>query len=61
LCITGCVFGDERRRADPAQAQGGAVASSRRFAERVLAASDAVRAAAVLDWSNGPVEDQINR
>ena len=32
-----------------------------RFAKRLSADYDAVRAALMLDWSNGPVEGQINR
>ena len=43
------------------RAQDGAVASLRRFAERLSADHDAVRAAVTLDWSNGQTEGQINR
>ena len=43
------------------QAQDSAVSSPRRFARRLLADYDAVRAALMLDWSNGQTEGQINR
>ncbi len=43
------------------RAQEGAAAALRRFAKRLLADYDAVRAAMTLDWSNGQVEGQINR
>ena len=33
----------------------------RRFARRLSSAYDAVRAAVTLGWSNGQVEEQINR
>ena len=39
----------------------GAIPSLRRFAKRLSTDYDAVRAAVTLDWSNGPVEGQINR
>jgi len=43
------------------RAQDGAVPALRRFAARLLADGDAVRAAVSLPWSNGQVEGQINR
>src|SRR3954463_610769 len=43
------------------RAQDGTVVSLRRFAKRLLADYNAVRAAVTLGWSNGPVEGQINR
>ena len=43
------------------RAQDGTAPSLRRFAKRLSVDYDAVRAAAALDWSNGPVEGQINR
>jgi len=57
------VRGREPERLDPwlQRAQDGAVAPLRRFARRLSADYDAVRAAVALDWSNGPVEGQINR
>ena len=50
-------------RLDPwlQQAQDGAVPALRRFAKRLSADYDAVRAAVTLDWSNGSAEGQINR
>ena len=42
-------------------AQEGPVAVLRRFAKRLQADGDAVRAAVTLDWSNGQTEGQINR
>ena len=42
-------------------AQDGPVAALRRFARRLQADGDAVRAAVTLDWSNGQTEGQINR
>ena len=45
----------------PRQAQDGAVPALRRFAKRLSADYDAVRAAVTLDWSNGSAEGQINR
>ncbi len=50
-------------RLDPwlKRAADGAVQQLRRFAKRLLADYDAVRAALTLAWSNGPVEGQINR
>jgi transposase len=42
-------------------AQDGPVAALRRFAKRLQADGDAVRAAVTLDWSNGQTEGQINR
>lgn len=41
--------------------QDGGVAALRRFAVRLLADHDAVRAALSLEWSNGQTEGQINR
>jgi transposase len=57
------VRGREPERLDPwlQRAQNGAVPSLRRFAESLSADYKAVRAAVTLDWSNGPVEGQINR
>ena len=57
------VRGREPERLDPwlHRAQDGAVASLRRFAGRLSADHDAVRAAVTLDWSNGQTEGQINR
>ena len=43
------------------RAADGAVQQMRRFAKRLSADYDAVRAALMLAWSNGPVEGQINR
>ena len=50
-------------RLDPwlKRAADGAVHQLRRFAKRLSADYDAVRAALTLAWSNGPVEGQINR
>jgi transposase len=50
-------------RLDPwlQRAQHGTVVSVRRFAKRLSADYEAVRAAVKLGWSNGPVEGQINR
>jgi len=50
-------------RLDPwlKRAADGAVQQLRRFAKRLSADYDAVRAALTLIWSNGPVEGQINR
>ena len=50
-------------RLDPwlKRAADGAVQQLQRFAKRLSADYDAVRAALMLDWSNGPVEGQINR
>jgi transposase len=50
-------------RLDPwlQRAQDGTVVSLRRFAKRLSADYEAVRAAVTLGWSNGPVEGQINR
>jgi len=50
-------------RLDPwlKRAADGAVQQLRRFAKRLSADYDAVRAALTLAWSNGPVEGQINR
>ena len=42
-------------------AQDGPVAALRRFARRLQADGDAVRAAVSLEWSNGQTEGQINR
>ena len=42
-------------------AQDGPIAALRRFAKRLQADGDAVRAAVTLDWSNGQTEGQINR
>jgi transposase len=57
------VRGREPERLDPwlQRAQNGAVPSLQRFAKRLSTDYDAVRAAVTLDWSNGPVEGQINR
>jgi transposase len=57
------VRGREPERLDPwlQRAQDGAVALLRRFARRLSADYDAVRAAVTLDWSNGPIEGQISR
>ena len=57
------VRGREPERLDPwrQRAQNGAVPSLRRFAEGLSADYKAVRAAVTLDWSNDPVEGQINR
>ena len=57
------VRGREPERLDPwlQRAQNGALPSLQRFAKRLSTDYDAVRAAATLDWSNGPVEGQINR
>ena len=43
------------------RAQDGPVVLLRRFAKRLSADYEAVRAAVTLGWSNGPVEGQINR
>jgi transposase len=43
------------------RAQDGTVVLLRRFAKRLSADYEAVRAAVTLGWSNGPVEGQINR
>ncbi len=43
------------------RAADGAVQQMQRFAKRLSADYDAVRAALMLAWSNGPVEGQINR
>jgi transposase len=43
------------------RAADGAVQQLQRFAKRLSADYDAVRAALMLNWSNGPVEGQINR
>ena len=53
----------EPERLDPwlQRAQDGTVVSLRRFAKRLSADYEAVRAAVTLGWSNGPVEGQINR
>ncbi len=50
-------------RLDPWLQQAGdsGVRQLRGFAKRLSADGDAVRAAVALDWSNGPVEGQINR
>ena len=50
-------------RLDPwlKRAADGAVQQLRRFAKRLSADYDAVRAGVALAWSNGPVEGQINR
>jgi len=50
-------------RLDPwlKRAADGAVQPLQRFAKRLSADYDAVRAALTLAWSNGPVEGQINR
>src|SRR3954469_22927795 len=42
-------------------AQDGPVPALRRFAKRLQADGDAVRAAVTLGWSNGQTEGQINR
>ena len=57
------VRGRAPERLDPwlQRAQDGTAPSLRRFAKRLSGDYDAVRAAATLDWSNGPVEGQINR
>ena len=57
------VRGREPERLDPwlQWAQDSAVAPLRRFAKRLSADYDAVRAAVTLAWSNGPAEGQINR
>jgi transposase len=57
------VRGREPERLDPwlQRAQDGTVVSLRRFAKRLSADYEAVRAAVTLGWSNGPVEGQINR
>src|SRR4051794_12311040 len=53
----------EPERLDPwlQRAQDGTIVSLRRFAKRLSADYEAVRAAVMLGWSNGPVEGQINR
>ncbi len=43
------------------QAQDGTIVLLRRFAKRLSADYEAIRAAVTLGWSNGPVEGQINR
>ena len=50
-------------RLDPwlTHAADGTVQRLRRFAKRLSADYDAVRAALTLAWSNGPVEGQISR
>jgi transposase len=50
-------------RLDPwiQQAWGSSLRQLRSFAKQLSADYEAVRAAATLDWSNGPVEGQINR
>jgi transposase len=50
-------------RLDPwlKQARRSTLRPLRRFAKHLSADYDAVRAAVTLDWSNGPVEGQINR
>ena len=50
-------------RLDPwlTRAADGTVQQLQRFAKRLSADYDAVRAALTLAWSNGPVEGQINR
>jgi transposase len=57
------VRGRQPERLDPwlQRAQDGTVVSLRRFAKRLSADYEAVRAAVTLGWSNGPVEGQINR
>jgi transposase len=57
------VRGRKPERLDPwlQRAQDGIVVSLRRFAKRLSADYEAVRAAVKLGWSNGPVEGQINR
>jgi transposase len=57
------VRGHHPERFDPwlQRAQDGTVVSLRRFAKRLSADYEAVRAAVTLGWSNGPVEGQINR
>ena len=57
------VRGRQPERLDPwlQRAQDGTVVSLRRFAKRLSADYEAVRAAVKLGWSNGPVEGQINR
>jgi transposase len=57
------VRGREPERLDPwlQRAQDGTIVSLRRFAKRLSADYEAVRAAVTLSWSNGPVEGQINR
>jgi transposase len=57
------VRGRQPERLDPwlQRAQHGTAVSLRRFAKRLSADYEAVRAAVTLDWSNGPVEGQINR
>ncbi|MFL5255079.1 MAG: transposase [Rhodopila sp.] len=53
----------EPKHLDPwlQRAQDGTIVPLRRFAKRLSADYEAVRAAVMLDWSNGPVEGQINR
>src|SRR3954447_4922340 len=53
----------EPERLDPwlQRVQDSTVVSLRRFAKRLSADYEAVRAAVTLGWSNGPVEGQINR
>jgi transposase len=50
-------------RLDPwiQQARGSSLRQLRSFAKQLSADYEAVRAAATLDWSNGPVKGQINR
>ena len=63
FCEKVLVRGREPERLDPwlQRTQNGAISSLRRFAKRLSTDYDAVRAAVTLDWSNGPVEGQINR
>ena len=61
--FAGLVRGREPERLDPwlERAQDGSVLALRRFAKRLSADYEAVRAAVTLGWSNGQVEGQINR
>ena len=61
--FTGLVRGREAAQLDPwlQQAENSAVPPLQRFAKRLRADYDAVRAALSLDWSNGQTEGQVNR
>ena len=61
--FTALVRGREAAQFDPwlQQAENSAVPPLQRFAKRLRAAYQAVRAALSLDWSNGQTEGQINR
>ena len=61
--LAGLLRAREPERLDPwlARARGGPLPAFRGFAARLGTDEAAVRAAATLPWSTGPVEGQINR